>query len=310
MQLVFIGGMGRSGTNLLRSMLDCHSQIASGPEFDPLEATINLYRLVQSKRAAKRIDVYVTKDSIDRSFGDLIRSYFDEYVRAKGKRMLVEKTPSNIWNFDVLTEIFPDAKFIHVVRDGRDVACSHLEVGQRYLESNTDITKPDSSPLVSPLVCGILWTETVQRGMQICGPESTLFRQGRCLTVRYADLVFHTERELSRICNLLGIEFEKTMLHPERCPHDVVVDGLWVTKEKYFRPVAVSSIQRWRKDMDLRSRVLFSIKGQVGLKLLGYEENNDWIVEGLTTSPEEIRKQTEAIRAEVAALERAKRSGG
>lgn len=112
--LVFVIGAGRSGTTFLADLIGLHPEAAKLPE----------KRYLWSYGAYWRShDIRGPEDASPK-----IRSYIEKYLfrRAKssGRHYLIEKTPSNCFRVGFLSSLFPEAKFIHIIRDGRDVAIS------------------------------------------------------------------------------------------------------------------------------------------------------------------------------------------
>jgi len=298
-QLVFIGGMGRSGTNLLRRMLNSHSVIASGPEFNHIEDIIKLFRKLYTSIEQGRTSAYLTTQELIASYRAFIESLFEPYAHRRDARIVVEKTPSNIWFFPELSFIFPDAKFINLMRDGRDVACSHREVGQRMVKAGETISTDRDSALVSIFHCATLWNETIRFGMSLSQKDSPLARANRILSVKYEDLVAYPEQEIRRLCRFLDVSYEPEMLVPEELSHDTFTDGFWVIPEDSTRPVSQRSVGRWRSELSLRERVIFSAKGQEGLLLAGYENSGRWAGEGLNVDPEKLPSEIRSAECEV-----------
>jgi len=125
LEMIFIIGVPRSGTTLLQKILEAHSKLFAihnetavfsyknyfSGNFNPfgLEKSLNKSLLLEAK------------NNVD---------YFDKCVRYlmnkpenKGQ-IFVEKTPQHIQRLDTLVKAFPNAKFVHIVRDGRDAFCS------------------------------------------------------------------------------------------------------------------------------------------------------------------------------------------
>jgi hypothetical protein len=292
---VFAGGMGRSGTSLLRYILDSHSEIAARPEFDTLHAILDQYRLTISKIRSRRLSAYVDVESANRSFRALIESLLAPYAERQNKRIVLEKTPSNVWYFRDLATLFPDAKFIHLVRDGRDVVCSHLEVGQRFAERGEHVEEA----LTDIASAALLWSDTAKIGHAMCGPQSELFKAGRVCTLRYHDLVFYPEPECRRLCAFLDVPFEHGMLEPHHHHHDVVIDGTWVPAHAVNNPIDPSRVGRWRKDMrQLRDRVLFAVLAQPSLSLYNFEKDTSWVLQGIDADPSRLHKELQAAVVE------------
>ena len=138
---VFIVGVARSGTTLLHLMLDAHSRLAIPYEshfiheiykkidsFGDLTQKGNRIELVEqilSEPFVAHWDKPVRLEDIDldacTSLGASVDQIFSAYARASGKDIWGDKTPS-LGDIDVLYELFPNGRFIHIIRDGRDVA--------------------------------------------------------------------------------------------------------------------------------------------------------------------------------------------
>lgn len=301
-QFVFLGGMGRSGTNLLRSMLDCHQDIAAGPEFNFSEDVISLYRKMSTAVEGNRISAYTDQTYLRGIFASFLGDLLSRYGILKGKDIVVEKTPSNIWHFLELSHLFPTAKFIQVVRDGRDVCCSHLEVAKRLRQKGVELDSVKDSSLLSVFHCAALWTETVKHGLSECGPQSALHRAGRAMTVRYEDLVTDSETTLREICIFLGVPFSSRMITPEQFYHDTFVDGAWVKPEDLSSKVHLRSVSRWTQELSIEDRVLFASNGMEGIKLLDYDSDPSWMFAGANISPEDAKDAIDRAKRQIEIL--------
>ena len=118
---IFIVGCQRSGTTMLRLMLDSHSQISCGPETRFLE---DLERIVGPDWKRLSQFGYSQEEWLRR-----IREFFEgiqsDYARSRGKTRWADKSPRYALHIPFLLQVFPDAQIVHVIRDGRDVAVSH-----------------------------------------------------------------------------------------------------------------------------------------------------------------------------------------
>jgi hypothetical protein len=200
---VFVGGHPRSGTTLLGSMIGAHSKCICTPE-----SQFKTRALRQSSRG-DRVDIrtafHLIKadwrfkiwsldiDSVPydelHSHQDLILRIVKAYGEKFGKPdagIWVDHTPSNVKNAATLLELFPGAKFIHIVRDGRAVASSimPLDWGANTINS-----------------AARSW---VKRLSQYLAAESSLGSE-RISRVRFEDLVLEPETTLKSICSFLDI---------------------------------------------------------------------------------------------------------
>ena len=134
---VFIGGMFKSGTSLLRAMLGRHSRLFTGLETQWLaqargaeaaERDAWLERLSNFFDVPRRILEEVVGDAVEADAClDRLMSFL---ARREGKSRWVEKTPYNMGNIDRILSFWPGAKVLHVVRDPRDVYASLVEIGK------------------------------------------------------------------------------------------------------------------------------------------------------------------------------------
>lgn len=145
---VFVVGSPRSGTTLLYHLL-----LSSGG-FAQYHAEASVFNLLgprfgglsTARRREALLDVwieseYFKRSGLDaarartevqahcRSAGDLLRLLMDGVARQQGVRRWAECTPDNLLYVPEIARSFPNARFLHVVRDGRDVACSLAEQG-------------------------------------------------------------------------------------------------------------------------------------------------------------------------------------
>lgn len=111
---IFIVGAARSGTSLLGNLLARHSSIAYWVE----------PKYIWRYRRPTAGDDVRTADEATPPVKQYIRSAFARYVAERDGTRFMDKTPSNCFRISFMQEIFPEARFLHIVRDGRDVAFS------------------------------------------------------------------------------------------------------------------------------------------------------------------------------------------
>lgn len=145
----FIVGCPRSGTTLLQLLINSHPKIAIPPEshifvrfskifncYGDLSKDCNLHLLVKDLLNDYHIRDWDLKISVadfcdqlqEKSLAGIISLIFSLYVRKEGKVRWGDKTPQNMLYLSEIRKVFPDAKFIHLIRDGRDVAVSSNRV--------------------------------------------------------------------------------------------------------------------------------------------------------------------------------------
>ena len=205
-QKFFIAGTERSGTTWLQIMLNGHPEIACRGEghfvdhlipkiddlLDDYRATIGAF----NKSYFKDTDGFPIPDRSHSTFLKrmAIAMFMADFDSDNVFPMYGEKTPGNIRHLDTLLDLFPHARFVFIVRDGRDVAVSLWHHGRKK-------DAPDRPPL-NELAKGLAasWMGDVRR--------LTSFRErypNRTQLVRYEDLHTAPEAELSKLFSFLEV---------------------------------------------------------------------------------------------------------
>lgn len=178
----------------------------------------------------------------------LVRRYADEHDRASAA-IWVDHTPSNTRHATTLLDIFPDAKFIHIVRDGRAVSASicPLDWGPNVVAA--------SAPW---------WAERVGYGL---AAEASL-GPARVLRVRYEDIVLRTKETVRGVTDFLGLEFSSGMLEAGGFARPAF------TRDQHAlvgRPPDCSRVDAWRASLTDRQVEIFEYLTADLLSYLGYE---------------------------------------
>ena len=229
MDKVFILGNPRSGTSLFRLMLNSHSMINATPEcgflhwwykkyadWDSSCVTSNrLDEYISDLESSKRIedwkmDYTLLKEKIIQEkpenyakLGELVYTFYGEQKGKKAK-VIADKNNYYINHFNDLNEIWPDAKYILVVRDGRDVACS-------YLNMETLVTNSPYKPKLSTDIKTIA-KEWLTNNQNILSFSESLINS-QFMVIRYEDFVTDSALYLTKVCHFLGLNFEPEMLN-------------------------------------------------------------------------------------------------
>jgi hypothetical protein len=212
----FVVSAPRSGSTLLRLMLDAHPRLAVPPpgwlfdmvypylfSYGDLRQPANLLALAEDILATPTVGKWPGKPTAQAladaagtpTFADLYAALHRLYARAEGKARWGEKTPRNGFWMDEIRALFPDAQFVHIVRDGRDQAI--------------DIS--DSMLLPYSVYTGAtLWQRYVSA---IRESASRLPADAYC-EIRYEDLCASTEATVHKLCAFLGEPFDAGMLSP------------------------------------------------------------------------------------------------
>jgi len=256
---IFVGGCPRSGTTLLRAMLDSHPAIVCGPELRALPAlaglSADMRRIVgETLRTHYRLPT----EQLDAIFARLIASFLEPLRNASGKRRIAEKTPANALHFAELAQLFPEAHFVQIVRDGRDVVASLLAM---------DWKDARGAPLAitrDPRSAARAWAAHVRAGRQ-APPQ-------RYHELRYERLVADPEGALRSLFGFLGEAWSEEALAYAR--EDRSAEGVNETSAgRIALAPDMTAIGRWRRDLSAEARKAVSEEAGALLAELGYADD-------------------------------------
>lgn len=223
-----------------------------------LEANSNFRRL-----AVPRSDLEKQLQANDvRDYAGGVRAVFEVYARLRGKTLYGDKTPGYVNHLGLLGGLFPEAKFVHIIRDGRDVTLSYLD-------------RPEWGPRTIA-EGAFYWRARVQRGRK----EGALIGQTSYFEARYESLIEDPERTVSAVCQFLGIEFVPEMLrYHERA---VPVESLTRDPQAYESSAAplTAGLRDWRTQMAAADAALFDAIAGGLLQELGYGLSGQTITVG------------------------------
>lgn len=204
---IFILCCNRSGSSLLRYIIDTHPDIASPAELNLGEVCQKLYDLVNHTLGeAVFIDKPEKNALVIAQVRRLVSQVMDKYVNAKNKKIWCEKSPSNLNFLSPLTAVFPDAKYICLHRHAMDVVHSCLEISRWSL-------MPDQLNYVcqnSGSIVGAMVQNWVEKTRQILDFEQEHPEQ--CFQVKYESYVLNPVDTLGPMFEFLGVEWDRAML--------------------------------------------------------------------------------------------------
>lgn len=261
---IFVGGAGRSGTTLLRVILDSHSRIACGPEMKVLPQIAQLWVDLRATFGPNLAEANVRPADIDRSVRALIAGLLGAARRQSGKPRIAEKSPNNVFAFRHLHAMFPHAAYVHVLRDGRDVVASLLSMDWR----TPDGTRVDYT--VDAHAAARYWVSAIRSARAFV--DATHGRS-RYHEIRYEALTSKPEPVLRALFEFLGEPWEPGVLDHHRHEHAL---GAESSTEAVKRPIYTSAAGRWQRDLTPAQRN--AVKQEAGATLieLGYCANLDW----------------------------------
>lgn len=269
----FIVGCPRSGTTLVRAMLDSHPHfwIANEPGFIlPLVRRRHRYGVGRTFQAHRLADGIVRAQSFRRlglseelvrnclessdsnRLEDAIRSLFAAAALDAGKRAWGLKNPNDVLHIRQLAGAFPEARFIHVIRDGRDVALSLRSLRK----APTGIAE-----------AALYWQRRVQRGRR----AGQALPVQRYIELRYEDLIADPVARLHEICDFLEIKFHEGMLAYHRRSAEVLAGNAHPELHRNLQRAPTAGIRDWRKELSPTDARMFEwVAGRL-LQQLGYE---------------------------------------
>lgn len=262
---IVLGGCGRSGTTLLRVMLDSHPRICCGPESSVFRRRALDPDALADRFGLARGEVRAIDDAAP-SRPAFIEAFAELCLKNAGKARWAEKTPRNISRIGAIFRFSPEARFVHVLRDGRDVASS-LRTHPRHEVVDSRLVPLDTwKPLAA---CARRWRDDIESSR----PH---WNDPRFHTLRYEDLVRDPESVLRRLMTFLGEPWDDAMLAHAVADSPSRDVTRFAQNPEAIGAVNASSIGRWQRDLDARDRRIFKrIAGELLIEF-GYAQDDAW----------------------------------
>ena len=293
---VFIVGCPRSGTTLLRRISDAHRKIAitrethwiakrfekqQGVTPDGLVTPELLSWLLSDEKFTR---MGIGQDELQRlvageepvSYSTFVTGVFDLYGKGQGKRLVGDKTPGYVRRIPTLHALWPEAKFVHIIRDGRDVSLSAISWSRAH-----KLARLYSTWKEDPTTTAAVWWEWhVRLGREDGGslaPE--LYHE-----VRYEELVSRPAKTCETLCDFLGIPYDEGVFKF----HERLPDPRFHHKQKKWRPI-VTGLRDWRTQMPVQDLERSEAAAGELLEELGYPR-------AVPEPPGEMMENTARIR--------------
>jgi hypothetical protein len=241
--MIFCFGSRRSGTFLLHRIVAAHPDVSAIPSETHLFShgiRPLLERFHHGARDSSQVGaMYADRDLLLDATRDFCDRVFAPYLEP-GRARLVERTPLHALHADLIAEVYPDASFVHIVRDGRDVARSLISHGW----GPGSIAEAASE-----------WREAVMAGRTIAGHE-------RYLELRYEDLIAESWPSLERLYGELGLPRSQEAL--------AAAEGALAEKRNLAPGESDVSTGKWRSAWSARDVQAFERAAGDTLRELGY----------------------------------------
>lgn len=273
-QPFFIFGSPRSGTSLLSRMLDSHENLtvaneslifkmfaSSLSDYGDLTDIQNQKKLLKDILATRIICYWSPLPEFDKiaplikqpGFAGVIEALICS--RAPEKILLAwgEKSPGHIFYWKEIKQTFPNAKVVHIVRDGRDVATSIINARMG----------PKTYFAAAKMWCDCL--DGIKRIKQDCS-------ENNFIEIRYEDLLSAPKETLQKVCSILGVKYSEDMLKFFKSKASYQTDS--INLKNLNKPLISSNKEKWRKILTDQNLQEFETVAGEHLTLYGYEVAN------------------------------------
>lgn len=280
---LFVVGCPRSGTTLLQRMLDHHPRLAVSNDTHFIarclekcasqhmeevirDGNLPLSReLVEAVRTYHRFprfglpnDIVMQSARESSTYREFVSELYARFCRMHGKSMSGEKTPDYSRHIRLLHALFPEARFVHLIRDGRDVALSALDwAHDKKGPGRMELWKKEPVG-----VCALWWAWLVAAGCE----QGRRIPSSRYVEVKYESLVSAPRHTLAQISRFLGLRFDAAML---RCFEGANRGRSGKSAKSAWLP-PTAGLRDWRTQMPARDLELFEALAGDQLSRVGY----------------------------------------
>jgi protein-tyrosine sulfotransferase len=266
MPLIFIGGVPRSGTTLMRAMLDAHPEVRCGEETRIIPRLLGMRsQWARSQRESTRLqEAGISDEVIDSALAAFILEVIAKHGEPAPR--LCNKDPFTLKSSVYLSQMFPNAKFLLMVRDGR--ATVHSIISRKVTISGFD--------LKSYRNCLSKWNQVMESMYYQC------LRLGsdRCMPVYYEQLVLHPKEWMEKILVFLDIPWHDSVLHHDEMinkPGGVSLSKVERSTDQVIKPVNLEALSKWvgaiPEDVKRDVRTLAPMLERLGYSPTSYPPN-------------------------------------
>lgn len=260
MNLVLLVGCARSGTSILGELIGAHPEV---------KYIFEAHSIWEIGGLGVNDSHRLTAENATSSVKQKIREWFES--QSEGSLVFLEKNPRNILRIPYVHAIFPEARIVHIVRDGRDVACSMVPGCGR--EEWGQLKPPSWRGLFQQYTgverCARAWKDILEIGLHDLSTVSHIH-------VRYEDLLAEPAAHAARILGYMGLQmhpqveaFSQRIANETSAPYHAKIQDRWYEDDHRLR------IGRWRENLNAEEQA--SITGLLSplLQRLGYSVNHD-----------------------------------
>jgi hypothetical protein len=260
---IFVIGSYRSGSTLLRVLLDAHEHLACPPESKFLAGLAEVLSYPEAFRAL--LGMGLTKESMMRHMGRFVDSVFAEAAHLRGKPRWIDKTPNYYKLLPFIDELFASrVLYVTIVRHPLDCIDSMQEFMSRFqYHENPDLADNIRTYGSDRYGWAKLWCHIYER--------IYVHMQGhldRVHFIKYEDMVSDTERSLRHVLEFMGEDYSEGMI--DRAFHTQKRAGVGDSKIWTTNSVHKNSLRRWDRWPKAEAAALWNVVQPVAA-LYGYE---------------------------------------
>lgn len=228
---IFIIGVFRSGTTLLRYMIDSHSRICCPAESDFI---IPLFSLVNDKYSIRGLnDMGFDEKHVKQKIRELCIYFFGNYAKAKKKPRWADKSPAYVDYLDFIEQLFPEAQYIIINRHPLDLVHS-MTKGGKYLFDR--IQNFDDGEVDLRIAGTRYWCEKTRKINEFIGKHPH-----KCQLIKYEELCNCPETIMKEVLEFIGEKWESEIVEFYKFEHDkgkedgriISTKGISVSKNNY-----------------------------------------------------------------------------
>merc|ERR1719273_1230536 len=232
--IVFIGGVPRSGTTLMRAMLDAHPEVRCGEETRVVPRILQMraHWMKSTKESMRLEEAGLNGEVLDSA----LSSFILEVVARHGEPAprLCNKDPFTLKSGNYLRRLFPNGKFLFMVRDGR--ATVHSIITRKVTITGFD--------LKSYRQCLTKWNAAITAMNDQCNELG----EEHCLKVPYEQLVLHPRKWMGTILEFLELPWAEDVLHHEKQinqPNGISLSKVERSSDQVVKPVNLEALSKW-----------------------------------------------------------------
>jgi len=232
--LIFIGGVPRSGTTLMRAMLDAHKDVRCGEETRVVPRLLQMrsHWMKSQKESLRLEEAGLTGDVLDSAISSFILEVVARHAEPAPR--LCNKDPFTLKSGTYLRQLFPNGKFLFMVRDGR--ATVHSIITRKVTITGFD--------LKSYRQCLQKWNAAITAMNEQCDQLGSK----NCLPVIYEQLVLHPEQWMRKILSFLELPWDDSVMHHEQQINKkggISLSKVERSSDQVIKPVNLDALSKW-----------------------------------------------------------------